>query len=70
MLPGVWPTDGDQAQGKNKNADIELLINDQGYPVLPSWEEIDLKGHIYKKMLIVVFMREMYHESIAVFAVK
>jgi hypothetical protein len=70
VLLGVQPTDGDQAQGKKKNADIELLINDQGYPVLPSWEEIDPKGHAYKKALIGAFMREMYRESTAVFSVK
>lgn len=67
VLLGVEPTDGDQVQGKNKDADIKLLTNDQGYPVLPSWEEIDLKGHGYKKALIGAFMREMYRESIAVF---
>ena len=49
---------------------IEFQTDTQGYPMLPSWEEIDPKGHAYKKALIGAFMREMYHESTAVFSVK
>jgi hypothetical protein len=34
--------------------------NDNGYPVLPSMEEIDSYELVYKKMLIGAFMGDVY----------
>jgi hypothetical protein len=43
-------------------ANIKLATNGQGYPVLPSWETINRKGHAYKKALIGKFLCELYRE--------
>jgi len=37
-------------------------MNEQGYPVLPSWEAINCEGGAYKKSLIGKFMSEMYRK--------
>ena len=61
---GVQPGDGIQDGGKKKTQIIKLPINDQGYPVLPSWvpswEAINCQSLGYKKLLIGKFLNEMY----------
>jgi hypothetical protein len=57
---GVQPGDGVRAGGRKGPQIIKLLINDQGYPVLPSWEAINCQSLEYKKLLIGKFMNEMY----------
>jgi hypothetical protein len=62
---GVQATDDDRHKQNNKavvNINIKLPTNSRGYPVLPSWEEINAEGLMYKKALIGHFMREMYRE--------
>ena len=63
MLLGVQSIDGSQ-NGKKKDAaaNIKLLKDGQGYPVLPSWEAINREGHAYKKALIGKFLIELYRE--------
>jgi hypothetical protein len=58
---GVQPSDGKE-EDKSKNPIVNLPTDEQGYPILPSWEEIKDEGLAYKKALIGNYMREMYHE--------
>jgi hypothetical protein len=51
---------------KNVTQNIKLLTDNQGYPVLPSWEAINSKGHKYKQCLIGKFMSDMYRERTTV----
>jgi hypothetical protein len=37
-------------------------MDDEGFPILPRWEAIDLEGLKYKKKLIGKFMGEFYRE--------
>jgi hypothetical protein len=46
----------------DKSPNIELPIDEQGYPILPRWEAIKGEGLSYKKSLIGKFMSEMYRE--------
>ena len=57
-------SDGSQENRKKMDmaANIKLATNSQGYPVLPSWEAINRKGHAYKKALIGKFLCELYRE--------
>ncbi|KAF8258204.1 hypothetical protein EI94DRAFT_1708190 [Lactarius quietus] len=50
----------DGRRNKEKMPNIKLLIDSRGYPMLPSWEAINIKGLTYKKMLIGKFLSEMY----------
>ena len=61
---GARPSDGSNEDGKKKDnvPNIKLRTDDQGYPMLPSWEVIDSEGLMYKKHLIGKFMGEMYSE--------
>ena len=43
-------------------------MNNQGYPVLLYWEEIEFQGLMYKKHLISKFMSEIYCKSAVVLA--
>ncbi|KAF8260380.1 hypothetical protein EI94DRAFT_1706336 [Lactarius quietus] len=47
----------DGGRNKEKTPNIKLPIDSRGYPVLLSWEAINIKGLTYKKMLIGKFMR-------------
>jgi hypothetical protein len=62
---GVQATDDDRHNKSNNavvNINVKLPKNNRGYPVLPSWEDINAQGLMYKKALIGHFMREMYRE--------
>jgi hypothetical protein len=37
-----------------------LKIDEKGYPILPSWEDIEDKELLYKKLFIGKFMGVMY----------
>ncbi|KAF8261224.1 hypothetical protein EI94DRAFT_1705707 [Lactarius quietus] len=50
----------DGRRNKEKMPNIKLLIDSRGYPMLPSWEAMNIKGLTYKKMLIGKFLSEMY----------
>ncbi len=41
---------------------IKLVIDENGYPMLPSWEAIKREGLMYRKYLVGRFMGEMYSE--------
>jgi hypothetical protein len=43
-----------------KSPVIKLKRNEDGYPILPSLEEIDRHGLIYKKRLVGKFMADVY----------
>ncbi|KAH9025353.1 hypothetical protein EDB83DRAFT_2319893 [Lactarius deliciosus] len=52
-----------EEENRNKGATlkVKLPMDENGYPVLPSWEAIDLGGLMYKKMVIGEFMsKTMY----------
>jgi hypothetical protein len=51
---------------KNVTQNIKLPTDNQGYPVLPSWEAINSEGHKYKQCLIGKFMSDMYRERTTV----
>ncbi|KAH9027300.1 hypothetical protein EDB84DRAFT_1563480 [Lactarius hengduanensis] len=58
---GAHPADSEE-ESRNRGATpkVKLSIDENGYPVLPSWEAIDRGGLMYKKMVIGKFMSEMY----------
>jgi hypothetical protein len=53
-----------EVDGKKNDTcpNIKLPMDEQGYPILPSWEVIKGEGLTYKKSLIGKFMSEMYRE--------
>ena len=59
---GVSVIDGsdDEFARKKKSPEIKLKKDKDGYPTLPSLEEIDGHGLLYKKQLIGKFMSDMY----------
>ncbi|KAI9430702.1 hypothetical protein H4582DRAFT_2086357 [Lactarius indigo] len=59
---GVHASDDNKEDGKGKDAMpiIKLVIDKNGYPMLPRWEAIECKGLMYRKYLIGRFMGEMY----------
>jgi hypothetical protein len=50
----------DESARKQKNPDIKLKRNKDGYPILPSREDMDSQGLLYKKRLIGKFMGDVY----------
>ncbi|KAI9428291.1 hypothetical protein H4582DRAFT_2086330 [Lactarius indigo] len=59
---GVHASDDSKEEGKGKDTMpiIKLVIDKNGYPMLPRWEAIERKGLMYRKYLIGRFMGEMY----------
>jgi hypothetical protein len=59
---GISAIDGsdDESTRKKKNPEIKLKRDKDGYPMLPSLEEINHHGLLYKKRLIGKFMGDMY----------
>ncbi|KAH9056389.1 hypothetical protein EDB87DRAFT_1579433 [Lactarius vividus] len=53
------PADSDEEdrKKKDKTPQVKLPTDEKGYPVLPSWEAIDHKGLMYKKVVMSKFMR-------------
>ncbi len=41
---------------------IKLVIDKNGYPMLPSWEAIKCEGFMYRKYLVGRFIGEMCSE--------
>lgn len=67
MRPGNAGQDTEKIkEPKKEPQDINLPMNNNGYPVLPSWEIINRETHGYKQRLIGKFMGEMYSEQGAV----
>ncbi|KAI9436344.1 hypothetical protein H4582DRAFT_2058994 [Lactarius indigo] len=58
----VHASDDSEEEGKGKDATpiIKLVIDKNGYPMLPRWEAIEREGLMYRKYLIGRFMGEMY----------
>ena len=59
---GVPLTEGseDESTPKQKTRYINLKKNRDGYPMLPSLEEINRGDLLYKKMLVGKFIGDMY----------
>jgi hypothetical protein len=59
---GVSVIDGsdDESARKKNSPEIKLKKDKDGYPTLPSLEEINRHGLLYKKLLIGKFMGDMY----------
>jgi hypothetical protein len=61
---GVLLTDGDEDEPtpmqKKKCQEIKLKQNEDGYPVLPSLEQINEHDLLYKKKLIDTFIGDVY----------
>ncbi|KAI9436453.1 hypothetical protein H4582DRAFT_2078612 [Lactarius indigo] len=59
---GVHASDDSEEEGKGKDATpiIKLVIDKNGYPMLPRWEAIEREGLMYRKYLIGRFMGETY----------
>jgi hypothetical protein len=59
---GALPTDSseDDSSRKKKSPEIRLKRNKHGHLILPSLEEIDRHGLLYKKRLIGKFMSDAY----------
>ncbi|KAI9440947.1 hypothetical protein H4582DRAFT_2074735 [Lactarius indigo] len=59
---GEYPADSgeEDRKRKDKTPKVKLLMDENGYPVLPKWEDIDREGLMYKKVVIGKFMSEMY----------
>ena len=70
---GVSPGDGSEAAPRNsgrkteKPPVIELEMGEDGYPVLPSWEDVQAMRLQDKKSLFGKFMGETYGTSAASF---
>ncbi|KAI9438332.1 hypothetical protein H4582DRAFT_2057761 [Lactarius indigo] len=58
----VHASDDSEEEGKGKDATpiIKLVIDKNGYPMLPRWEAIEREGLMYRKYLIGRFMGETY----------
>lgn len=50
----------DEAPKKRKNPGVELKRNNDGYPILPSLEDLDGYDLLYKKRLIGKFIGDVY----------
>lgn len=50
----------DNKQDTKQN--VELLMDEEGYPILPTWDTIKHEGSSYKKSLVSKFMAEMYRK--------
>jgi hypothetical protein len=50
----------DDSEGKKKSGSIRMKRNNNGYPILPSMEEIDGYELVYKKQLIGTFIGDVY----------
>jgi len=50
----------DEPRQKQKSLEIKLKMNEDGYPILPSPEEIDGHDLLYKKRLVGRFMSDVY----------
>ncbi|KAI9428306.1 hypothetical protein H4582DRAFT_2067823 [Lactarius indigo] len=61
---GEYPADSgeEDRKRKDKTPKVKLPMDENGYPVLPKWEDIDREGLMYKKVVIGKFMSEMYRE--------
>ncbi|KAI9436741.1 hypothetical protein H4582DRAFT_2078444 [Lactarius indigo] len=59
---GEYPADSgeEDRKRKDKTPKVKLPMDENGYPVLPKWEDIDREGLMYKKVVIGKFMSEMY----------
>jgi len=59
---GALLTNGNESGSKKKkeSPEIKLQKNEDGYPILPSLEEIDPHSLEYKKKLIGKFMGDVY----------
>jgi hypothetical protein len=59
---GVSVNDGsdNESAGKKNSPQIKLKKDEDGFPTLPSLEEINGHGLLYKKQLIGKFMGDMY----------
>lgn len=55
------------AKTQNTRDNTKLAHNSQGYPILPSIEDINAKGLLYKKILIGRFMSDVYGSQAAEF---
>ncbi|KAI9433116.1 hypothetical protein H4582DRAFT_2082572 [Lactarius indigo] len=57
-----YPADSgeEDRKRKDKTPKVKLPMDENGYPVLPKWEDIDREGLMYKKVVIGKFMSEMY----------
>jgi hypothetical protein len=61
-ISGVPVVDGseDGSSRRKKSPEIKLRTDEDGYPMLPSLEEINSHGLLYKKQLIGKLMGDMY----------
>lgn len=59
---GVQPPRNDSEEDNKKAAKpcINLLIDQEGYPILLTWDVTKNKGSSYKKCLVSKFMAKMY----------
>ena len=70
---GFSPADGSEAAPRHsgrkteKPPEIELEMDGDGYPLLPSWEDVQVMRLQHKKSLLAKFMGEMYGTSAASF---
>ena len=59
------PSNNSNDEGKTKNKrvleDVKLKTDEQGYPLLPSWETIKDAHRLTKKLIIGKFLGEMHH---------
>ena len=71
VFTGGSPGDrGERARPKTNQAlKIELETDNNGYPLLPSWEDIRIMKLKYKKMLIGKFVGDTYGISCASFTI-
>jgi hypothetical protein len=66
-------TDGSKdgsARHQPKTPVVKLTMDKDGYPILPSLEEIDRRGLLYKKQLIGKFLGNIYCHKLQFFAAK
>lgn len=53
-------SEGESHGRKKKSPEVKLKRNKEGYPILPSLEEMDRHGLLYKKQVIGKFMAAVY----------
>jgi hypothetical protein len=59
--PGDSPApDGGRKDPRKDRENVTLEMDTKGYPVLPTWKQIDGKKSLYLKCLVGAFMTEMY----------
>ena len=56
----IHGSEDESARKKKGPPEIKLKRDKDGYPILPSLEEINSNGLLYKKQLIGKFMGDMY----------